>query len=128
VRRRVHRTAPRSLEDRLRVVPVETSRLVTLEDPEASPEEARGAFARIRPPAGTSSNAVTEWRERVDRVAQAVRVMAAPKAADVPLASTRVDAVVKLGSFREEAIRLAKETNDPEIEAFVLRKLDEVGA
>ena len=127
MRRRVHRTEPRSLEDRLRVLPVETSRLVTLEEPGEAPEEARGAFARLRPPEGTPPSAVTEWREKVDRVALAVRVMAAPKAADVPLASTRVDAE-KPGSFREEALRLARETKDPAIEAFVLRKLDEVGA
>jgi len=129
VRKKVKR--PSTLEERLRVIPLESAALlVTLEDPRAPlTEEIRGAFVRLRPPEGTTPEEVSAWREEVSRRARAVRVIPPPRAADVPLASTRVDAAAeKVGSFREEALSLARETGVDGVEALVLRILDEVGA
>lgn len=110
------------------IVPIDgAARLVTLESPEAPLGEAAGAFARLRPPEGMAADEVATWRDRVASVARAVRVVSAPRAAAVPLASTRVDEE-PVGTVREEALLLARETGDAEVEALTARLLDEAGA
>jgi hypothetical protein len=104
------------------------ARLITLEDPSAAPTRAQDAFARLRPPEGTSGDAIASWRDLVARVALAVRVVAPPRAALVPMASTRVDAGERVGSVREEALALATETDDDAVVALVTTLLDEVSA
>lgn len=105
------------------------ARLLTLEDPEAPvPAEAAGAFVRLRPPEGSSPDAVETWRARAAAVARAVKVLPPPRADDVPLASTRVDVGDRTGTIREEATRLAAETGSDHVVALVGKILDEVGA
>ena len=126
MRRRVH-ARPRAGKAVVRVVPVAAVRLVTLDDPTADPEGARGAFARLRPPEGTSAAEIGEWRARVAPVARAVRVLAPPREDAVALALTRVNAEERIGDFREEATALAAEA--PEGVAIIVAEiLDEVGA
>lgn len=120
MRRRPSRTC-------VHVVPVQASRLVTLEDPDAAPEAARGAFARLRPPEGTSPEVIASWRASVARVARAVKVLAAPRSEEVPAASTRVDAEEKVGSLRQETLALARATENPFVVDLTKKLLDEAG-
>lgn len=125
MRRRLH---PKPTTPAIEVVGIsKAARLVTLGDPDAPPTLARDAFARLKPPEGTSPDAVTSWRDSVAKVARAVRVVATPTAAAVPVASTRVDET-EVGSIREEALQLAEETKNPHVVELVARLLDEVGA
>ncbi len=125
MRRRVYPPKP-TVSVSIRHVP-DPSRLVSLDDPNAGPESARGAFARLRPPEGTTGEQTAAWREAVARVAQAVRVVPPPRAALVPAASDRSDAG-PVGSIREEATALAEETGDTTVKQLVAAILDEVGA
>ena len=100
---------------------------MTLEDPSADATTAADAFVRLRPPEGTTSEQVALWRDVVARVAIAVRVIAPPRAALVPAASDRSDDSAT-GSIRDEAMKLAAETNDADVVAMTSRVLDEVGA
>lgn len=129
MRRRVH---PRASTSRAAVAvdvrKLEATRLVTLDDPAGDAASASGAFVRLRPPEGTSPEQTALWREAVARVALAVRVVAAPRAALVPASSDRSDDDEPVGTIREEAEKLAAETNDPDVVALVARVLDEVGA
>jgi len=109
------------------VFPVEGARLVTLEDPGGDLGAVAGAYARLRPPEGTTPDAVGQWRERVAKVALAVKVLSASRAADVPDASTRVNAADVVGDLREEATALARENGDERVVAIVAEVLDEVG-
>lgn len=106
----------------------ESVRLVTLDDPASSPETASGAFARLQPPEGLSPVEVDSWRERVAAVARAVKVLPAPRSADVPTASQRVDEDEVVGTIRDEAMALAEETKNPAVIELVTKTLDEVGA
>lgn len=103
-------------------------RLVTLEDPSASPTSARGAFARLRPPEGLPAAEVDAWRQAVAKVAMAVKVLPAPRAADVPADSHRVDLGEKIGTIREEALALATDSDNPAVVQLTTQLLDEVGA
>jgi hypothetical protein len=103
------------------------ARLVTLEDPNAPPTMAQDAFARLRPPEGTTPEAVASWRLVVEKVARAVRVVPAPQAALVPQASERSDTSA-CGSIRQEAEALAVETGSDAVVALTADLLDEVGA
>jgi len=127
MRRRVHKAVHNM--PAIRAVAVRGPvKLVTLEDPNAPPTLAQDAFARLRPPEGTSPDAVASWREGVAKVARAVKVLPSLRGDDVPNASTRVDVDEKVGSIREEAMGLAEETKNPHVVALVKRLLDEVGA
>jgi hypothetical protein len=122
-KKRVYDTMPR-----VRAVSVSgAARLVTLEDPNADATPARDAFARLRPPEGTSPDAVSSWRAVVEKVARAVKVLPSLHADDVPAASTRVGEGEEPGTIREEATALAAETGNPDVVSLVGRLLDEVG-
>lgn len=115
------------VDARVRVVLVEDAvRLVTLDDPKASPQAARGAFARLRAPEGMSAPETASWRDSVAAYARAVRVVAAPRAAAVALTSARADVADEVLGVREEATALAAATEDPQLIAFVERILSEV--
>lgn len=106
----------------------EPTGLVTLDDPDAGTEQARGAFVRIRPPEGLTEDQIDSWRRSAAKVARAVKVLPAPKAAEVPVASHRPDtSAVKVGSIRVEAMKLARETENKGVLALTKRILDEVG-
>ena len=104
------------------------SRLVTLEDPASPPTLAQDAFARLRPPEGSPPDVVASWRDSVAQVARAVRVLPTRFDASVPLASERNDDRAEVGSFREEALALARETNAPEVVDLVALICDTNGA
>jgi hypothetical protein len=101
--------------------------LVTLEDPAGPPEKAAGAFARLRPPEGTTPDQVDAWRDVVALKAIEVMVLPIPQADDVPLAEARSPRADEVGTFRAEAERLAKESG-PDVEVFVNACLDGDGA
>ncbi len=122
MRRRVHRASKVVLSVRR----VDASRMVTLEDPSGEAEPARQAFARLKPPEGTTPDQVAAWRNVVAAVARAVRVVPGPQAALVPVSSERPG--VTVGTIRQEALELARETGDPQIEALTETILDRVGA
>lgn len=131
MRRRVHPTKAldRSNAFRVEVIPVDgAGRLVTLEDPRAPSTLAQDAFCRLRPGEAVTPDQVASWRDSVARVARAVRVVPAPRAAAVALDAARVGEGERVGTFREEATALARETKAPDVEALVLRLLDEVEA
>ena len=92
------------------------SRLVTLEDPADGVDLARGAFVRLRPPPDHPPEATARWRGQVAHVARAVRVVPAPRSAAVPDNAKRVDPEQDVA---DEAIKLARETKDPEVIALV---------
>lgn len=129
MRRRVFRREPApSNGPWVEVRRINAARLVTLEDPNGPTTLAQDAFARLRPPEGTDPETVASWREAVSRVARAVRVVPPPKAALVPAASDRSDNSEHVGTVREEATRLAAETENEAVIANVKRILDEVDA
>lgn len=103
-------------------------RLVTLEDPGAATTSARGAFARLRPPEGLPATEVDAWRQAVAKVAMAVKVLPAPRSADVPADSHRVDLGDKIGTIREEALALAADSDNQTVVQLTTQILDEVGA
>lgn len=97
------------------------SRLVTLDDPASPSTLAQDAFARLRPPEGSPPDVVASWRDSVARVARAVRVLPTRFDASVPLAAERDDDRVEVGSFRDEALALARETkNDAVVDLVAL--------
>lgn len=103
--------------------------LVTLEDPDAPLPHLDGVFARLRPPADTEPMRVDEWRDIVLRAgARAVRIVATPRSAAVPVSLDRSSEFANVGTFREEALALAEETGENAVVDFVRRVLDEVGA
>lgn len=104
------------------------SRFVTLDSPDLPLTLAQGAFVRLQPAEDMTPDAITAWRDRVATVARAVRVLPQVKAADVALASVRVDEDDRVGSIREEAEALAAETGDEDVIRLVRQTLDEVGA
>lgn len=126
MRRRVKARNP-GVTPTVETIPVETAvRLVTLEDPAKGLRSAVDAFVRLRPQEGMAPVAIASWRDSVARVARAVKVLPAPRAADVPAASHRPE--VKVGSIREESLKLAEEAGNEAVLAMVTTILDEVGA
>lgn len=105
------------------VIPFENvARLVTLEDPDEGIEDARGAFARIRPPADHPPEAITEWRGKVSKVARAVHVVPPPRSVIVPSNAKRADPEADVVA---EALAIARETKDPEVVALVQEAFDQ---
>jgi len=105
----------------------EPVRLVTLENPGEGTQEARGAFARIKPPEGTPVAETDAWRLLVARHAIAVKVLPTPKSADVPNDSQRVKEDEHIGTIREEALILANETENEEVIDLTTAILDQIG-
>jgi hypothetical protein len=106
-------------------IEVDAVRLVTLDDPSGNvTRAAKGAFARLRPPPGLSAEEIESWRILVAKVARAVKVLPSQHAAAVPAASHRSEHAV--GTIREEAIKLAKESANPDVLPLVKKILDEV--
>lgn len=113
----------------IKTIPIDDATpMVTLEDPLEPPIRAKGAFARLRPPEGMTPAEIDSWRIHVAKHAKAVKVLPAPKAADVPGEVQRVGEDEVVGTIREEAIALAKETKNKDVLKLVLSVLDEVGA
>lgn len=113
---------------KVRSVPFQGAReLVTLDDPAEGPGRAKEAFARLRPPTDHPEHETAAWRAVVAGVAVAVRVLPAPRTADVTALSTRPGEAGDK-SFAEEARDLAAEHPDPELPALVDRILAQVGA
>lgn len=98
------------------------ARLVTLEDPDEDVEEARGAFARIRPPVDHPPDAITAWRGKVSQVARAVRVVPPPRSIIVPSNAKRADPEADVVA---EALAIACETKDTEVVALVQEAFDQ---
>lgn len=113
----------------VQVVAVQTPTvLVTLDDPKAwSAKAVAGAFVRLRPPEGMTTDEIAAWRAAVAKVAIDVKVLPPPKADDVPNASARVDVGEKVGNIREEAMRIARETERSAVIEIVDRTLAQVG-
>ncbi len=118
------RTTPR-----VRDIEIESAtKMITLEDPEEDLTHVRDAFVRLRPPEGMLPDRIDSWRNVVAKHAKAVKVLAPPKGAHVPADSARVDEGDKVGTFREEALALAKESSNKEVVKLVTSILDNVGA
>ncbi len=114
----------RSSLPRVEAVPfVGIAPLLTFEDPGAPAEEARGAFARIRPPEGQPAGETAAWRDLVAARAIAVRVVAPPRRREVIAAAERP---APSADVRAEATALAAATGEPEIVALVESVLSEV--
>lgn len=131
MRRRIRKSVSPQGDTTVRVKTIEyrgAVKLVTLEDPNAPPTAAQDAFARLRPPEGLTALQVDSWRDVVAKVARAVKVLPAPRSADVPTDSKRTAAEDRIGTVREEALLLANETGNPGVIAMVTEALDKVGA
>lgn len=105
----------------LEVVPIDdAARIVTLEDPGGSVEPARGAFARLLPPADHPQAETASWRARVAAVAEAVVVLPTRRSASVPAedARPRED---RGADVRREAREIARERGGEALEAEVER-------
>ncbi len=101
-------------DPRVKVVFVkDPTRMVTLDDPTSPIQQARGAFARIRPPEGLGVAETRSWADSVRAIARAVRVLPTRRSAHLTT-STRVDAK-PVGSIRDEVADLIREANDPEL-------------
>lgn len=122
------RMSSRFDKPKIKAVPVKSSPLVTLEDPQDGTESARGAFARLVPPEGLPEEQIDSWRQSVEAVAKAVKVLPQPKSDEVPVAASRIDEGDKVGTIREEAIAIARETGKEEVVKQTESLLDEVGA
>ena len=85
--------------------------MVTLDDPSASLQEARGAFVRLRPPPDHSVEETTAWAISVRAIAKAATVLPTRRAALLPGTSTRVD-MRPVGSIRDEVNELVREADD----------------
>lgn len=103
------------------------TKLITLDDPEDGVQEAVGAFVRLQPPEGLTADQTTSWRDAATLVAKAVKVLPAPRSAEVPEDAKRVDDEEQVYGIREEAEILAAMTEKPDVIALVGRILDEVG-
>lgn len=112
---------------KVRVVKIEAVSLVTLDTPEDAPRKAQDAFARIQPPQGMPGVEIEAWRDSVAKVAIAVKVLPAPKSADVPDDSRRLSEGEKVGTFREEALVMAKETKNDAVVQCASQILDAIG-
>lgn len=107
------------------VVPVTSAvRLVTLNDPAGSHEDARGAFARIQPPADHPASETRSWRDVVAKTALAVRVSPTPRSALVATDAARGGDPVE--TVREAALAIAEEAGDPPLVELVEKCLSEV--
>ncbi len=125
-RRPVEPASHRCDAPKVTTLKVETAvRLVTLEDPASGLRAAQDAFVRLRPPEGLSPGVIDSWRFSVAKVARAVKVLPAPRASDIPVSSHRAEH--KVGTIRQEAIKLARETKNEEVLKYVTQVLDEVG-
>lgn len=89
---------------------------------------AQDAFARLKPPEGLTPLQIDSWRNLVAKVARAVKVLPAPRSADVPVDAHRVEEGERIGTIRDEALALATDTKNGEVVEMVTRILDEVGA
>lgn len=98
--------------------------LLTLDDPNAPPEAARGAFARLRPPDDHPPGETASWRSLVAAQAIAARVVPRPRRREalLPAESRPTPAA----DVRAEATALAAATNDPEVAKLVEEILSEV--
>lgn len=129
MRTRITKSAsPRGDTIRIQVVKIQDATpLVTLEDPQEDPQVARGAFCRLRPPEGLSEHETASWLQQVAAVAIAVKVLPSPKAADVPNEAQRALEGEKVGTIREEAMSLAKQTKNEAVISLTKKILDDVG-
>ncbi len=92
--------------------------LVTLEDPNADTEPARGAFVRLRPPEDLSASETSAWRDLVTPLAFAVRVVPRPRRSGLarPERETRR---TPSDDVRVEATSLAVASGDPLVAELV---------
>ena len=109
---KVRRKKSAEIEVGIAVHPVDSVRMVTLDDPAESLQAARGAFVRIRPPETLAPEETQSWADRVRAIAVAVRVLPARRSATVPASTfTRVN-VEHGGTIREEVQALIAESPD----------------
>lgn len=104
------------------------ARLVTFEHPDEGLEGAKDAFVRLKPPEGLKDSEVDSWANAVRKVAKAVKVLPVPKSTEVPDDAQRVEEDEKVGTIREEAMKLAEQTEKPSIVKLTKDILDAVGA
>lgn len=108
-------------------IKVETAvRLVTLQDPAGGLRAAKDAFCRLQPTEPLSPGVIESWRHSVAKVARAVKVLPGPRAETVSQSAHRPEH--KVGTIRQESIKIARETGNEDVLAFVTKILDEVGA
>lgn len=98
--------------------------LVTLDDPAAPPEAARGAFARLRPPDDHPPGETASWAGLVRAQAIAARVVPRTRRREALLPNEARP--TPAADVRAEATALAAATNDPEVAALVEEILSEV--
>lgn len=110
---------------KVQVVYVEAAPMVTLEDPRESPERARGAFVRLRPPETLSPAETRSWADSVRALARAVRVLPTRRSALVTPTRVGVDAR-PVGTVREEIRDLVREADDLDLYDVVEGILSEV--
>lgn len=130
MRRRVAPKLSSQLDNfpKVRIIKVsEPTRLITLESPDDDVQQASGAFVRLKPPDGLPQNQIDSWRRQVAKVAKAVKVLSSRYDADVPTDSIRTEKGEKIGTVRQEAILLAKETKNAKVLKLVTEILDQVG-
>ncbi len=107
-------------DPRVKVVFVKKpTKMVTLDDPAASLQAARGAFARLRPPEALSPTETQSWADSVRAIAKAVRVLPTRRAAALST-STRMDVGMPTGTIREEIDALIREADD--LDLFTLNE------
>ncbi len=113
---------------KVKVVHVKSpTRLVTFDDPDVDVEEARGAFARLRPPDGWTDAQGEAWRDMVQERAIAVKVLPRGKLDELPDDAWRTEEGVNVGSIREEAMVIAEATGNQDVVKLTGEILDEVG-
>lgn len=116
---------PEAGDPRVKVVFVRDPRkMVTLEDPGAPIQAARGAFARLRPPETLGPVETRAWSDSVRAIAYAVRTLPSRRSAHLST-STRVD-VKPVGTVREEVIELVAGSGDLELYDIVNAIMSEV--
>lgn len=132
MRTRVHKVVssqPDTVKPTVTIVRLKNAtKLVTLDDPTDSPQEARGAFARLQPPPGMTDDEVASWRILVAQEAIACKVLPIQRDAEVPEDSARVEEGEEIGTIRQEAMILAEATEKSDVVNLVREVLDEVGA
>lgn len=120
--------SPRGDSPEVKIIRLERStKLVTLEHPDEDQEAAHNAFCRIRPPKGLTDAEIDSWAYSVRKIAKALTVLPAPRSADVPDDAQRVGEDEVVGTVREEALKLAKETGKDAVVKMTTQILDEVG-
>lgn len=122
----------RSVLDRSSTPSIETipyggiSPMVTLDDPNAAPTAAHGAFARLQPPHDHPDHETASWADSVRAIAVAVKVVRNPRSNRVIVKSDVSGEERAPDDIRREATALAEDSEDPDLMGLVEQILSEV--